>query len=100
MPTVIIPTTAGHFMTDLFAMKGNGFQDKRTDNLCGWRGFICGIQPTVSAAYSQCLTGTTFPSGPDTPPPVHGRRPARTSISRPRAFLATTPFASRDGGGA
>jgi hypothetical protein len=65
MPTVIIPTTAGHFMTDLFAMNGNGFRDKRTDNLCGWQGFICGIQPTLSSAYSQCTIGTVTSSGPD-----------------------------------
>jgi hypothetical protein len=65
MPTVIIPTTAGHFMTDLFTMNGNGSQDKRTANLCGWRGFMCGINPTDSSAYNRCLTGTVIsPAGP------------------------------------
>lgn len=65
MPTVIIPTTAGLLMTDLFAMNGNGSQHRRTDNLCGWRGFICGVQPAPSAAYSQCTTGTVTSTGPD-----------------------------------
>jgi hypothetical protein len=60
MPTVIIPTTAGKLMTELFAMSGNGTRDKRTDNTCGWRGFICGIQPTLSMAYAQCRTGHGF----------------------------------------
>ena len=46
-------------------MNGNGSQDKRTDNLCGWLGFICGIQPTLSLAFSQCTTGTATSSGPD-----------------------------------
>lgn len=65
MPTVIIPTSAGHFMTDLYAMNGNGSQDKRTDNLCGWQGFICGIQPVLSSAYVQCTIGAVTSSGPD-----------------------------------
>jgi hypothetical protein len=63
MPTVIIPTTAGHIMTDLFAMNGNGTQDKRTDNTCGWRGFICGIQPTLSMAYASCRAGELSGAG-------------------------------------
>src|SRR5262249_16518164 len=70
MPTVIIPTTAGHVMTDLFAMNGNGTRDKRTDNTCGWRGFICGIRPTVltrSMPYGSCFNGELSGSvpGPD-----------------------------------
>jgi hypothetical protein len=65
MPTVIIPTSNGHFMPDLFAMNGNGSQHNRTDNLCGYRGFICGIQPSNSLAFTNCLTGIVFSAGPD-----------------------------------
>src|SRR5690606_9034613 len=65
MPTVIIPTAAGHSMQDLFAMNGNGSQHNRTDNRCGYKGFICGIQPALSKAYSGCMTGTVTSIGPD-----------------------------------
>ena len=71
MPTSIIPTIAGnttldHFDTgntttnDVFSFKGVGTQDQRSENLCGWRGFICGINPQVALRFNDCTT-----------PPVH-----------------------------
>lgn len=67
MPTVIVPTAAGLLMTELFAMQGNGAEDKRTANLCGWRGFICGINPALSTRFlGRCLDiVSSGPGGPD-----------------------------------
>jgi len=47
MPTSIIPTIAGRMIDDVFSLLGDGTQDKRSENLCGWQGFICGINPHI-----------------------------------------------------
>jgi Tachylectin len=45
MPTSIIPTKSGVAVDDLFQFRGVGTGDERTENLCVWKGFICGIAP-------------------------------------------------------
>jgi hypothetical protein len=47
MPTVIIPTVLGKTMEDLFYFAGIGTEHERRANLCGWKGFICGIAPRL-----------------------------------------------------
>ena len=53
MPTILIPTSRGLTMEDLFFFRGVGQQHQRGDNLCGWKGFICGIQPEFSSLFSH-----------------------------------------------
>ena len=55
MPTSIIPTIAGRTIDDVFSFQGVGTQEKRSENLCGWKGFICGINPQIPLGlYHNC----------------------------------------------
>jgi hypothetical protein len=56
MPTSIIPTIAGSNTTDeVFSLLGDGTGAGRSENLCGWQGFICGINPhTADQLYGLC----------------------------------------------
>jgi hypothetical protein len=58
MPTSIIPTIAGRHKTDeVFSFLGDGTGDKRSENLCGWQGFICGINPHIPDLFDdKCKT--------------------------------------------
>jgi hypothetical protein len=61
MPTAIIATLAGNRMADLFRFNGVGRQDQRSANMCAAAGFACGIQPVLSAAFRNCLNGSSLP---------------------------------------
>jgi hypothetical protein len=47
MPTSLIPTITGTTLHGLFQMEGFGVREERTANICGWKGFICGINPRL-----------------------------------------------------
>ncbi|MEP6767556.1 MAG: hypothetical protein ABJC61_02720 [Acidobacteriota bacterium] len=66
MPTCIIPTIGGWTPEDLFSFAGIGKEDERSSNICGWKGFICGVNPRFSAFLSCAFAGgETTSSGPD-----------------------------------
>jgi hypothetical protein len=66
MPTSIIPTHLGWTPEDLFSFTGIGKEDERSSNTCGWKGFICGVSPQFSKAFSCAFaSGEGTPSGPD-----------------------------------
>jgi hypothetical protein len=47
MPTVIIPNFEGNTVNDVFAFQGVGVGSARSENLCLYQGFICGINPNI-----------------------------------------------------
>lgn len=74
MPTSIIPTMEGWTVDDVFSFNGVGVGIGRTENLCMFRGFICGIQPNIQALtppyvpnyFAYCTNIETVPSQPGT----------------------------------
>jgi hypothetical protein len=54
MPSVIIPTATGTRVEDLYYFAGVGTAHERSDNTCGRKGFICGLNPHLSKAYEGC----------------------------------------------
>jgi hypothetical protein len=54
LPTSIMPTGGlpsfddGRSSRSTFHFRGVGTMDDRTENLCGWKGFICGVAPHVA----------------------------------------------------
>jgi hypothetical protein len=46
-------------MYDLYRFGGVGRQDKRSENLCVWEGFACGIQPQLSEKFATCGSGVS-----------------------------------------
>ena len=63
VPTSIIPTIVGKTIDDVFSFQGAGTQDKRSENLCGFQGFICGINPDnhLPDLYGPCTAKDTSP---------------------------------------
>src|SRR5205823_2201458 len=51
-PTVIIPTSSGTTVSELFRFNGVGREHERTENLCVYGGFACGISPRLSSAFT------------------------------------------------
>jgi hypothetical protein len=47
VPTLLIPALPSPNLSDVFRFDGVGTQHERTANLCGWKGFICGIAPSL-----------------------------------------------------
>lgn len=47
MPTVLIPTAEGTNVNDVLAFQGVGVGSSRSENLCLYQGFICGINPNI-----------------------------------------------------
>ena len=47
MPTLIMPTVEGTTVNDVFAFQGVGVGSSRSENLCLYQGFICGINPNI-----------------------------------------------------
>jgi hypothetical protein len=47
MPTVIIPNFEGSTVNDVFSFLGAGVGSGRSENLCQYQGFICGINPNL-----------------------------------------------------
>jgi hypothetical protein len=47
MQTSLIPTITGTLSRGVFQMEGFGVREERTANICGWKGFICGINPRL-----------------------------------------------------
>jgi hypothetical protein len=81
LPTSIMPTGAAPTIEDgqnsrsTFHFRGIGIKDDRTNNLCGWKGFICGVAPhfaTHKPVPDPSCDGTPNPNvaftspGPDT----------------------------------
>lgn len=58
MPTMVIPTIAGIRTGEVFMFQGVGERGERTGNLCGYYGFACGIQPSLSMLFARCSSGT------------------------------------------
>lgn len=48
MPTLIMPTVEGTTVNDVFAFQGVGVGSSRSENLCLYQGFICGINPNIA----------------------------------------------------
>lgn len=46
MPTTIIPSTLGDNLHQLPSFKGVDVGEDRSENMCAWRGFICGVDAT------------------------------------------------------
>jgi hypothetical protein len=69
MPISIVPTIAGSNATDagsrttddVFSFLGDGTEDRRSENLCGWQGFICGISPHKSDSFRNCTSPDSSP---------------------------------------
>jgi hypothetical protein len=65
VPTIIIPTVGGVSLEEVFSILGTGTEEDREKNMCGYRGFICGTNPSIpSLFYEKCIT----------PPAVEGMR--------------------------
>jgi hypothetical protein len=60
MPTNLIPTMRGRSAKDTFQFAGAKTGTDRVDNLCGWKGFICGIKPVFP---STCVIHDSRPDG-------------------------------------
>ena len=114
MATNLIPTLRGTLVKQTFQFQGAATKDKRVDNICGWRGFICGIKPVfgdMCGVEDKGPDGTThnfinsaFPN----PPGPNGRSvfrtlsrrrngPGRTSFSPPRPVPVTRTTSARMG---
>lgn len=70
VPSMIMPTVNGRVPADVFRILGTGSAHHRSMNLCGYHGFICGINPRIpTTKYEKCLTpfdhGMTFISSID-----------------------------------
>jgi hypothetical protein len=60
MPTNLIPTMRGTLLNQTFQFQGAKTRDERIANLCGWRGFICGIRPVFA---DMCVVEDRRPDG-------------------------------------
>jgi hypothetical protein len=116
MPTNLLPTMGGVEVKQAFAFHGAAVKEDRVSNMCGWRGFICGINPVFSdiCEVTDKRDGSTlhffnsaFPNKPaEGAPPVCGRDfiklgPDRFEPARrpgPHFFVAakTTPCREDD----
>ncbi len=57
VPSMIMPTVQGREPDTVFRILGTGSEHRRSMNLCGYHGFICGLNPRIPAAtYAACLT--------------------------------------------
>ena len=64
-PTAILPALGGNTVDEVYHFSGRGNADARNDNLCGWKGFICGVAPHFPSLFSCGLSGgSSTPAGP------------------------------------
>lgn len=63
MPTVLIPTLRGIKMQDVFQLAGPGATHVRPDNLCGYKGFVCGLQPELPPVWRDCIADSSVTTG-------------------------------------
>jgi hypothetical protein len=60
MPSNLIPTMRGTLVKQTFQFQGAKTKDERIHNLCGWRGFICGVKPVFA---DICMVEDQQPNG-------------------------------------
>jgi len=91
MPTSLIPTRGGIELKDIYRFQGIGEGRERSPNLCGWRGFICGIAPAVSEKFG-CQANTDQISVPDASYTLVNSTKCEPAASGPHFYLAAREF--------